>query len=166
MSFLKNIRSAIGLEGDVYDDEYDDVEYGDDDDYEDDRKSSVPLFSAKAKEPRVSKSYPTREEGKVVNLHGKQTSINILKPTSFDEVPGIADSLKGGQIILINTSALEKRAAQRLLDFMSGSCYALGGDVREVDNGVYVFSPPSVEVDGSGAKHGDERGFMNWSNQQ
>lgn len=165
MSIFKNIKSAMGLEGDYYEDEYEDEEYGDED-FEEDKKSSLSFFASRNKEPKESRPYIPKDEGKVINLHGKQNSINIIKPTTFDEVPAIADSLKNGQIILINTSALEKRAAQRLLDFMSGSCYALGGDVREVDNGVYVFSPPSVEVDGSGAKHGDERGFMNWSNQQ
>lgn len=164
MSILKNLKNAMGL-GDYEDEYYDDEVEDYTEDEVTDRRSISSVFSSRreTREPvRTGYTSQRQEEGKIVSLHNNRTTINIVKPKTFDEAPALAESLKTGQIILINTSLIEKRSAQRLLDFVSGACYALGGDVREVDNGVYVFSPPSIDVEDKGALNGSERGFINW----
>ena len=64
----------------------------------------------------------------------------------YDDAMEICDSLKNRKIVVINTSAIENKIAQRLLDFVSGSCYALGGELQEISKGVYLLSPSNVEV--------------------
>ena len=44
----------------------------------------------------------------------------------------ISDNLKSRKIIVVNTTALNLRTGQRLLDFVGGVCYALGGDLQQV----------------------------------
>ena len=94
-------------------------------------------------EPVIS----SKKNNKVVNIHtSSATKVNVVKPTSFDDATEICDALKNRRIVVINTSALENRIAQRLLDFISGSCYALGGALQEVEKSVYLLSPSNVEV--------------------
>lgn len=159
MSLVGKFKNAMGL-GDEDEDIYDDEDIVDEYEYEDSKKSVSSIFSSKREE---RSSYDTRPSGKVVSIHDNRTTVNILKPADFDESPSIANSLKDGQILLINTTGMEKKVAQRLLDFVSGACYALGGDVSEVESGVFVFSPSSVHVEATGAKNKDARGFINWS---
>lgn len=84
---------------------------------------------------------------KVVNIHTSASAkIIISKPMVYDDAMEICDSLKNRKIVVINTSAIENKIAQRLLDFVSGSCYALGGELQEISKGVYLLSPSNVEV--------------------
>ena len=84
---------------------------------------------------------------KVVNIHTSASAkIIISKPMVYDDAMEICDSLKSRKIVVINTSAIENKIAQRLLDFVSGSCYALGGELQEISKGVYLLSPSNVEV--------------------
>ena len=65
-------------------------------------------------------------------------------------------------IVVVNTSSLEPRTAQRLLDFIAGATYALSGDLQEVENGVYVLSPSMVEVKRDQKEESSIKGFLNW----
>ncbi|HBT18923.1 MAG TPA: cell division protein SepF [Clostridiaceae bacterium] len=103
-----------------------------------------------------------KEQNKVVNLHGNQTKVHIMKPDTFDEAPLISDSLKANRIVVVNTTGLEPRTAQRLLDFIAGSTYALGGDLQEVESGVYVLSPSTVEVARDSKEENSLKGLLNW----
>lgn len=85
--------------------------------------------------------------GKVVNIHTNASAkVLIIKPTSYEESMEICDALKNRRIVVINTSSLENKVARRLLDFLSGSSYALQGDFQEIEKGVYILSPSNVEV--------------------
>ena len=88
--------------------------------------------------------------------------MNIIKPSTFDEAPQICDSLKENKIVVVNTTGLEPRTAQRLLDFIAGATYALGGDLQEVEHGIYVLSPSMVEVTRELKEDTTAKGFLNW----
>ena len=62
-----------------------------------------------------------------------------------------------------HTSALERRIAQRLLDFVSGACFALAGELQEIERGVYILSPSNVEVTNELKSELSSKGMFNWS---
>lgn len=87
------------------------------------------------------------KQNKVVNIHAASTAkIVILKPKTYDEAIDICDNLKNRRIVVINMSDLEPKIAQKLLDFMGGASYALGGNLEEVEKEVYILSPSNIEV--------------------
>lgn len=89
----------------------------------------------------------SKRQNKVVSIHTTiSAKVRIVKPANYEEAADICDELKNRKIIVINTTGLETRIAQRLLDFMGGASYALGGDLEEIEKGVYILSPASVEV--------------------
>ena len=75
----------------------------------------------------------------------------------------ICDALKNRRIVLVNTTILEFKIAQRLLDFISGSCYALGGEVQQIEKGVYLLSPSNVEVTNELKNELSTKALFNWS---
>lgn len=149
--FISNFKSMIGLENEDLYDEYEDNDTEEVETYEE----AAPIVTSRKKEFPIA--------NKVVNIHNPgNTKVNIIKPTTFDEAPQICDDLKSKKIVVVNTTGLEPRVAQRLLDFMAGACYALGGDLQEVESGVYVLSPTGVDVSRDLKGDTNTKGFLNW----
>lgn len=97
------------------------------------------------RKPMFSQS--NKHNSKVVNIHAASTAkIVIVKPKTYDEAIDICDNLKNRRIVVINMCDLEPRIAQKLLDFMAGASYALGGNLEEVEKEVYIVSPSNIEV--------------------
>ena len=104
---------------------------------------------------------------KVVNIQNIHTNnspkLMITKPVVYDDAMEICNALKNRKIIVINTSAWELRVAQRLLDFVSGASYAVGGDLQEVEKGVFIVAPSNVEVSNELKTELTSKGIFNWS---
>lgn len=90
---------------------------------------------------------------KAVKLRGEKHSDNkigesiiIYKVMSYDESIEIANSIKNGKIILVNTMNLDRNIVQRLVDFISGACCMLGSTLQEVKENVYLITPYKVEI--------------------
>lgn len=148
---LSSLKNMMGFEDEELYDDYEMEEY-------EEEEMELPKESYSV----LGRRKEQKEAHKVVNLHGGQTKVHIIKPNTFDEAPQISDSLKANKIVVVNTSGLEPRTAQRLLDFIAGSTYALGGDLQEVENGVYVLSPSTVEVSREAKDEGSLKGLLNW----
>lgn len=148
---MTSFKNMMGFEDeDYYDDYEDDVR---DEEYEETPRESYTLLSRRRE---------AKEENKVVNLHNSQAKVKILKPETFDEAPQISDSLKENQIVVVNTSSLEPKTAQRLLDFIAGATYALSGELQEVEHGVYVLTPSNVDVSAEMKGESSPKSFLNW----
>lgn len=132
------------------------------DDYEVEEMEEEEVMETKENYSILNRRRETKEQNKVVSLHGNNTKVHIIKPNTFDEAPQICESLKANMIVVVNTSALEPRTAQRLLDFIAGATYALSGDLQEVEHGVYVLSPSIVEVTRETKEENTLKGFLNW----
>lgn len=101
---------------------------------------------------------------KVLNIHTNNLAkVIIVKPTDYEEATNICDNLKNRKIIVVNTNSLEQKVAQRLLDFIGGACYALSGDLQQVENGIYILSPSNVEVTSDLKSELSNKGIFNWS---
>ncbi|WP_461204329.1 cell division protein SepF [Clostridium sp. DL1XJH146] len=109
--------------------------------------------------------YASKSKGnnKVVSIHSAQsTKILIIKPSHYNDAVEICDNLKNRKICVINMKSIESGIAQRLIDFIAGSCYALGGSLEEVEKGVYVMSPSNIEVDNEFKADIKTNGMLNW----
>jgi len=69
----------------------------------------------------------------------------VAAPKRFEESQEVADHLKGGKPVLLHLEGLERELAQRLINFLMGSVYALGGEMHRVGAAV-LFVPAGVEV--------------------
>lgn len=106
----------------------------------------------------------TKKQNKVLNIHNNiSAKIVIIKPTSYEEAVNISDNLKNRKIVVVNTTGMDGKLAQRLLDFMGGSSYALGGDIQEIDKGIYILSPSNVEVTSDLKSELAGKGLFNWN---
>ncbi len=90
-----------------------------------------------------------QQSGKVVNIHtGNQFKMIVAQPNTFDDAQDICDHLKSKKPVVINLEGIEKQDAQRIIDFLSGSVYALDGSIQKVSCDIFVIAPNNVDVSG------------------
>ena len=78
----------------------------------------------------------------------EKVSLKLLQPKSHIEATKIADKLKDGCIVLLDISRLTKEQAHRLVDFLSGVAYVLGGEMIRTNKNTIVISPSGVDISG------------------
>lgn len=100
-----------------------------------------PVVQSRSVEPRGRKTSLVSLPG-----GGRPVRVVVADPTSFDEVQSIADQLKGRRPVIVNLEAMDKEPAQRLLHFLSGTIYALDGQMQRISTSIFLFAPPNVEV--------------------
>ncbi len=75
-----------------------------------------------------------------------QVKPHSITPLSFNDAQQIADWFKNPQAVIINLEAADRDLRRRLIDFCSGLCYGLGGQMERVADHVYLLTPTNVEV--------------------
>ena len=99
------------------------------DDIEDDEEEEV----------EESKKVPTTGSGKMI----------LLEPRAFSESQQIADHLKKRNTVVVNMKRVTPDQAKRIVDFLSGTVYALGGDLQKIGGGIFLCTPKDVDVEGA-----------------
>ena len=134
-----------------------------DDDFEDDDFDEQEMQEAKNTEADQKVSN-FKKKPNVVSIHTTiSAKVKIVKPTDYEEAADICDDVKNRNIVVVNTTALEQRTAQRLIDFLGGSSYALGGNLEEIDKGVFLISPSNVEVSSDLKTELSTKGLFTWN---
>ncbi len=78
----------------------------------------------------------------------EKVSLKIMAPRSNADAAAIADLLKDGCIVLLDISNLEKDQAYRLVDFLAGVAYVIGGEMTKTNRNTIVISPTGVDIAG------------------
>lgn len=104
------------------------------------------VFEEEDRSVRASEnSYSSR--GNSVNvISGASIEMKVVTPKSYDTVTQIADLLVQKKTVLLNLESTNRETARRLIDFLSGAAYALGGGVQKVADNTYAITPNNVAV--------------------
>lgn len=87
----------------------------------------------------------------VVNLTKIESSVSkviLHEPKSYNEVQEIADNLLNKRSIVINLQQVDRAQAKRIVDFLSGTVYAVKGDIQKLGVSTFLCTPENVEVTG------------------
>lgn len=98
-----------------------------------------------------------REEvGNVVNLHSgasvrenvvaAKMKVIIIEPKTFDDAQQVANNLRERKPVVINFEHTDAESAKRIIDFISGTTYALNGEIKKVGHNVFLCAPSNVNV--------------------
>ena len=72
----------------------------------------------------------------------------LLEPRAYSESQQIADYLKGRSAVVVNLKRVTPDQAKRIVDFLSGTLYAIGGDLQKLGGGIFLCTPNNVNVEG------------------
>lgn len=155
MNVIDKFLDVMKLGGDDYDDDYDD--YDDyDDDYEDE-KPKKGMFKRKRDDDyddyedeapvkvKPQKVTPIRQAPR---RQGNGMEVCVIKPTSFDDSREITETLLSNRTVVLNFEGLDVDVAQRIIDFTSGSCFAIGGNLQKVSGYIFLVTPRNVDISG------------------
>ncbi|HLR43461.1 MAG TPA: cell division protein SepF [Pseudogracilibacillus sp.] len=88
----------------------------------------------------------------VVNLSTIQqpnAKVMLCEPKSYNEVQEIADYLLNKRSVVINLQRLDTAQAKRIVDFLSGTVYAIKGEIQKLGVATFLCTPENIEVTGS-----------------
>lgn len=83
------------------------------------------------------------------NLAGK---ITVMEPRAYSEAMAIAKRIIAGEATLVNFHLVEEKQARRIVDFLTGTVYALDGDIKRVGDEIFLCTPTGMEIDSSTAQ--------------
>lgn len=84
---------------------------------------------------------------KVVNIHtNQQFKMVVVHPESFEDTQDICDHLKNKKPVVVNVEDIETEQARRIIDFLSGSIYALDGNIQKVSSNIFIVAPSNVNI--------------------
>ncbi len=72
----------------------------------------------------------------------------LLEPRAYSESQQIADHLKKRNAVVVNLKRVTSDQAKRIIDFLSGTIYAIGGDLQKIGGGIFLCTPKNVNIQG------------------
>ncbi len=155
MSFWDNVKKFAQPYSDEDYDEYDEEV----DEFEDEAQEpaprsrrSSPFASAQTESdysaPASSGSASTGFSGQVLNMSSGKQEVVLFHAKTFDDAARAADELRKKKAVILNMENVDKSLTRRVVDFLSGSVYALDGSVKKIAQSTYLFCPHNMDVVG------------------
>nr|WP_028561605.1 cell division protein SepF [Paenibacillus pinihumi] len=86
----------------------------------------------------------------VVSIHSqKNVRVVLNEPRSYEEAQEIAEHLRSRRPVVVNLQRVRTDQALRILDFLSGTVYALNGNISKLGGNIFLCTPDSVEIQGT-----------------
>lgn len=93
-----------------------------------------------------------RNKGHVVPFNTgsnkEQIRVVLLEPEDFDDCQQISDNMKNKRTVIINLEHMDIAMARRVIDFVGGTAYALGGTLQKIGTGIIIAVPNNVDISG------------------
>ena len=141
MGLKSKIKNWFFLD-ESYEEEYDES-------YETSREPEPERHRVQAQTHVQNQNFPQKQN--VVSLQSVKSSSKLIlvEPRVFAESQDIADHIKNRRAVVVNLQRIDNREARRIIDFLSGTVYALGGEIQKIGTHIILCAPDNVEVTGS-----------------
>ena len=81
-------------------------------------------------------------------MSGDGNKMILFEPRAYSESQQIADYLKSSNAVIVNLKRVTPDQAKRIVDFLSGTLYAIEGGLQKLGGGIFLCTPSSVPVEG------------------
>lgn len=112
-------------------------------DYDYDLEDSIVKETKAASKPAAKVTPITKRR-----TGGSGMEVCVIKPTSFDDAREITETLLSGRAVVLNFEGLDVDLAQRIIDFTSGTCVAIDGNLRKVSSYIFIVTSKNVDISG------------------
>ncbi|OPG93241.1 cell division protein SepF [Bacillus spizizenii] len=136
---MKNkLKNFFSMEDEEYEYEYIETEQ---ESHEEHEQKEKPAYTA---------NKPAGKQN-VVSLQSVQKSSKVVlsEPRVYAEAQEIADHLKNRRAVVVNLQRIQHDQAKRIVDFLSGTVYAIGGDIQRIGSDIFLCTPDNVDVSGT-----------------
>lgn len=165
MGFLDSIKWPLGKPeeseyNEDYDNDYDDPEDASEEAEDDSEPTVIKEEEGEdgQQESAAASQYSykrktAKSSGKVVNMQtgkaqaerdtkAKRFEIVVLKmPRDFHNYTIIAEALLKGKAVVLNLEDMEVNGAQSVIDFVTGACFTMNGDLKKISKRIFLATP-------------------------
>ncbi len=142
MGFVDKIVNVMRLNDDYDDDDFYDDDFDDDYDPKPKKPAKKDLTDQDKSRPAKNNVTPIRKR------KGMGMEVCVVRPATVEDARAITDTLLVDRTVILNLEGLDVEIAQRIIDFTSGSCYAINGHLQKVSNYIFIITPSSVDISG------------------
>lgn len=101
--------------------------------------------------------YTLEDQNKEKTVKETNNQMILIEPRAYSESQTIADHLKSKNTVVVNLKRVTDAQAKRIIDFLTGTLYAIGGDLQKIGPGIYLCTPKNVSVQGKISETDDEK---------
>ena len=144
-------------------DGYDDLDDGDDlfPGDKSPRRRTPATATATAEVPQAAPApAPDNRADKVLSTSSNKPGVVLLRPITFSDAVSGANDLKDRKAVIVNLESADRTVARRVVDFLSGCSYALGGQVKKIAAGTYLFCPQNMDIGGDLGGYNDNDSYL------
>lgn len=106
------------------------------------------LFGPEETSSTEDQYYNITAEEAIRGVNAEGSKLILLEPRAFSESQQIADHLKSRNTVVVNLRRVTADQAKRIVDFLSGTIYAIGGDLQKIGGGIFLCTPKNMSVQG------------------
>lgn len=81
-------------------------------------------------------------------LNSVKSKIVLYEPRVYSDAKDVAQNLLNNKAVVINFSRMEDSSARRIVDFITGTVYALNGKIQRIGDKIFLATPPKFVTDG------------------
>ena len=70
----------------------------------------------------------------------------LLEPRAYSEAQQIADHLKKRNTVVVNLKRVTSDQAKRIMDFLSGTIYAIKGNIQKIGSGIFLCTTNNINL--------------------
>lgn len=116
------------------------------------------IFSTSLEDNAVENEYYSiSTDDALKSASGEGSKLILLEPRAYSESQQIADHLKNRHTVVVNLKRVTADQAKRIVDFLSGTIYAIGGDLQKIGGGIFLCTPNNINVQGKISNDSDDK---------
>lgn len=112
------------------------------------KKAAAPKSKPQKQQEKKRINDVSNKENRPMPANDQSTKVCLFEPRVFAETQDIADELKSNRAALVNLTKIDAIPKKRIVDFLSGTVYALEGDIQKVGADIFLCTPNSFGVEG------------------
>jgi cell division inhibitor SepF len=107
------------------------------------RPSSISVLDSSGQAARIRPMASAPRGGASFNA---ERDVAIFAPRSYDESRRMTDLLRSNRAVVLNVTSVDPNLGRRLVDFASGTAYALNAKIEILGNSLYLMSPQGMHL--------------------
>lgn len=112
------------------------------------REEEEPEDWGAKKQTASNKITPIKQPASRRAQNGTGMEVCVIKPISVEDAREITETLLANRTVVLNLEGLDVDIAQRIIDFTSGSCFAISGNLQKISHYIFIITPASVDISG------------------
>lgn len=75
--------------------------------------------------------------------------IMVIEPRIYSDAKEVGNYLLNSSAVIVNFSNIDSMQARRIIDFLTGTVFAVQGEIKRIGDQIFLCTPSNFEIDGN-----------------